>query len=98
MARRRSPQQGMVGAGPLLNPVTHLSLKPMNEEEMNLPIHIPAGVWKILEGDAKFTGKCTYKYSELGEGEFFFLPNHGFSKGNLFMNKKCQDFNRKLTP
>jgi hypothetical protein len=34
----------------------------------------------------------------LGENEYFFLPNHGFSKGNLFMNRRCQDFNRRLLP
>lgn len=79
-------------------PVTHLSLKPMNVGEMNLPIRIPAGVWTIENGEAKFTGRFTYKYSGLGEDQYFFLPNHGFSKGNLFMNKRCQDFNRRLLP
>jgi hypothetical protein len=79
-------------------PVSHLVLKPMNVEETSLPIRIPAGVWKIEDGEAKFTGRFTYKYKELGEDEYFFLPNHGFAKGNIYMNKRCQDFNKRLTP
>lgn len=47
-------------------PMSHLTLKPMNVEETNLPIRIPAGVWTIENGEAKFTGRFTYKYSELG--------------------------------
>lgn len=77
----------------LYQTATHIAIKPFTEKEKNINFTgFPPGLWRKGKNKYEFTGRFTLKLSEMNEDDILFIPNHGFSKGNIIMKKKCQQF------
>lgn len=69
----------------------------MNANEESIPYDFPAGFWKEEAGAWKHTGKVDFRLKNLSEGEIFYTPNRGFSKGNIAFWGLCRDMKGNLT-
>jgi hypothetical protein len=63
-----------------------------------VPYSFLAGLWRLEEGELKFTGKTEYRISKMEKDEILFIPSNGaLSYGAIIMRKRCQDYRFKLT-
>jgi biotin carboxylase len=75
----------------LYKPATHIPIKPFSLSERNIDFTgFPPGLWRRTEKGFEYTERFTWKLQEMAEEDILFIPNRGFSKGNIIMKKKCQ--------
>jgi hypothetical protein len=77
--------------------ISHIIARPFIPEETNIPYSFPGGFWKEEGGELRHTGNTNFRIHNMQKGEIFFQPNRGFSKGNIVVRQRVQDYNFKLT-